>query len=356
MNLGRWWYFLSHRRMFGNRPKEAFVLNIRQELERKEHLILADNASFADRSKGRERIEKPCDYRTEFQRDIDRIVHSSSFSRLKQKTQVFLSPRGDHYTTRLTHTLQVAMIARTMARAMSLNENLTEAIAMGHDVGHTPFGHAGEWALNDLCESGFRHYEHSVRVLQCLEKDGNGLNLTAEVIDGIKNHTKEKWSDCLEGRLVRIADRIAYVNHDIEDAVRAQIIQLNDVPAEICKVLGLTKSARITALVAGVISHGVDCEDPGPGAELQQYFDKLHDFMFERVYKNPVAKSEEKKAVEMVKTLYEYFYKNPDELAIRAAVDRENLSQSVVDYIAGMTDRYAVGVFEELFIPKGWGR
>jgi len=334
----------------------VFVLTIREELERKEHLILAPNAAFADQSKGRERHEKPCDYRTDFQRDTDRIVHSSSFSRLKQKTQVFLSPRGDHYTTRLTHTIQVAMIARTMARAMSLNENLTEAIAMGHDVGHTPFGHAGEWALNDQCESGFKHYEHSVRVLQCLEKDGEGLNLTAEVIDGIVNHTAGKWSDCLEGRLVRLADRIAYVNHDIEDAVRAEIIKQTDVPAEIRNVLGPTKSARITTLVAGVIKHGVDCADPGPGPELSRYFDKLHEFMFERVYKNPVAKSEESKAEEMVKTLYDYFYKYPAELAKRAPVDPEHLSQSVADYIAGMTDRYAVHTFEELFIPRGWGR
>ena len=333
-------------------------MTIREELEQKEHLILAPNASFADKSKGRQRPEKPCDLRTEFQRDTDRIVHSSSFSRLKQKTQVFLSPRGDHYTTRLTHTIQVAMIARTMARAMSLNENLTEAIAMGHDVGHTPFGHAGEWALSEMCknEGGFKHYEHSVRVLQCLEKDGNGLNLTAEVIDGIVNHTKDKWSDCLEGRLVRLADRIAYVNHDIEDAVRAEIIKQTDVPAEIRDVLGPTKSARITTLVAGVIKHGVDCADPGPGAELQSYFEKLHDFMFERVYKDSRAKGEETKAVEMVKTLYAYFYKHPEELAKRAPVDRENLSQSVVDYIAGMTDRYAVSVFEELFVPQGWGR
>ncbi len=321
-------------------------------------MILAENASFADQSKGRQRLEKPCDFRTDFQRDTDRIVHSPSFSRLKQKTQVFLSPRGDHYTTRLTHTIQVSMIARTMARAMSLNENLTEAVAMGHDVGHTPFGHAGEWALNEMCgsEGGFRHYENSVRVLQFLEKDGNGLNLTAEVIDGIQNHTKDKWPDCLEGRLVRLADRIAYVNHDIEDAVRAGIIRQTDIPAEIRDALGPTKSARITALVAGVIRHGVDCENPGPGPELQKYFDGLHDFMFERVYKNPVAKSEESKAEQMVKTLYRHFYQHPDALEKRAPVDRENLSQSVADYIAGMTDRYAVSVFEELFVPRGWGR
>ena len=334
-------------------------MTIRQELEKKEHLILASSASFADKSKGRQRSEKPCDFRTDYQRDTDRIVHSSSFSRLKQKTQVFLSPRGDHYTTRMTHTIQVAMIARTMARAMSLNENLTEAIAMGHDVGHTPFGHAGEWALCKALEDeggAFRHYEHSVRVLQCLEKDGKGLNLTAEVVDGIINHTSGKWSDCLEGRLVRIADRIAYVNHDIEDAVRAQIISQTDIPAEIRDVLGQTNTARITTLVAGVIEHGVDCVEPGPGLELQKHFDKLHEFMFERVYTNSKAKSEENKAKEMIETLYDYFYKNPEELAKRAPVNRDHLSQSVVDYIAGMTDRYAVNVFEELFVPRGWGR
>lgn len=329
--------------------------DIRLMLERQEHQILCPSAAFSDQSAGRPKPEKPCDYRTDFQRDTDRIIHCSSFARLKQKTQVFLSPRGDHYTTRLTHTLQVSQIARTMARAMRLNENLAEAIALGHDVGHTPFGHAGEWALDELCEIGFRHYEHSVRVLQKLEKDGKGLNLTAEVVDGIVNHTKGKWAATLEGRLVRLADRIAYVNHDIEDAVRAGIISPAELPDEIRENLGDSKSRRITVLVDSVVRGGTQSGCTGFGAQLDPYFDKLHDFMFENVYKNPAAKSEESKAVEMVKTLYRYFYDHPEKLPDGCRpCSTMTVEQGVSDYIAGMTDRYAISVFESLFVPKAW--
>lgn len=327
---------------------------IRRQLELLEHSVLSPAACFADASAGRPRPEKQCDFRTDFQRDTDRIVHSMSFLRLKQKTQVFLSPQGDHYITRLTHTLQVSQIARTMARALRLNENLTEAIALGHDVGHTPFGHAGEWALDEMSGRGFRHYEHSVRVLQRLEKDGRGLNLTREVTDGILRHTCGEWASTAEGRLVRLADRIAYVNHDIEDAVRAGIIRADDIPRPLLENLGRTKSERITTLVRGVVENGAACGFTGVGARLEPYFDRLHEFMYERVYNSPVAKSEESKAVEMVKTLYRYFSEHPDRLPEKRSPDADD-DQAIVDYIAGMTDRYAVSVFENIFVPKGWG-
>lgn len=332
------------------------MIQIREQSEQLEHLVLSPQASFADASRGRPRAESPCPIRTAFQRDTDRIVHSNAFSRLKQKTQVFLSPQGDHYITRLTHTLQVSQIARTMARALRLNENLTEAIALGHDVGHTPFGHAGEWALDELLEGGFRHYEHSARVLQCLEKDGRGLNLCAEVIDGIVNHTKGPWSDCLEGRLVRLADRIAYVNHDIDDAVRAGIIRQEDIPAEARELLGDTKSRRITTLVTGVIENAWTTGCTSVGAAYEQAFERLHTFMYERVYINPQAKKEEKKAVALVQTLFRFFLEHPDRMPPehRATLDRLPPERAVADYIAGMTDRYAICVYEELFVPRGW--
>jgi len=330
------------------------MTGIRQRYEQNEHLVLSPSAAFADQSKGRPREEEPCPIRTVFQRDTDRIVHSNAFSRLKQKTQVFLSPQGDHYTTRLTHTLQVSQIARTMARALCLNENLTEAIALGHDVGHTPFGHAGEWALDEMLEGGFRHYEHSVRVLQCLEKGGRGLNLCAEVVDGIRNHTKGDWSECLEGRLVRLADRIAYVNHDIDDAVRAGIIAREDVPAR--ELLGDTRSSRITALVNGVIEFAGETGCKSVGPQCAEAFDELHTFMYERVYTNKSAKKEEQKAIDVVKTLFGYFVKHPHRLPEehRVTAEQLGLERAVADYIAGMTDRYAICTYEELFVPRGW--
>ncbi len=329
---------------------------IRRMLEQTEHQIFSPLAAFADAAVGRPRPEPPCAFRTLFQRDTDRIVHSPAFSRLKQKTQVFLSPEGDHYTTRLTHTLQVSQIARTMARALRLNENLTEAIALGHDVGHTPFGHAGEWALDEMCEGGFRHYEHSVRVLQVLEKGGRGLNLCAEVTDGIRCHTKDEWAVTLEGRLVRLADRIAYVNHDIDDAIRAGIIAREDIPEELREGLGETKSQRISTLVRSVVERGAESGCTGFDPAIEPLFDKLHEFMFDNIYKNPVAKAEESKAVDMVRTLYDYFIHNPDRLPadLDNPLIERGLSQTVVDYIAGMTDRYAVKVFNELFVPKSW--
>lgn len=330
--------------------------SIRQQLERNEHIILSGQAAFADRSLGRQRAEKPCDIRTDFQRDTDRIVHSNSFRRLKHKTQVFLSPEGDHYITRLTHTLQVSQIARTMARALRLNENLTEAIALGHDVGHTPFGHAGEWALNEVYPGGFRHYDHSVRVLQRLEKNGQGLNLTAEVIDGIRTHTKGPEAMTFEGRLVRLADRIAYVNHDIEDAVRAHIIREDELPSELCAVLGTTKSKRITTLVKSVIENVQNTGVVAVGKEIAPAFDALHAFMFDHIYTDSRAKSEESKATQMVRMLYGYFKEHYDKLPddCKLIGDKDGKEQAVTDYIAGMSDHYAITVFESIFVPKAW--
>lgn len=328
--------------------------NARLALEAREHALLSPSAAFADQSLGRPKPEKQCDVRTDYQRDTDRIVHCSSFSRLKQKTQVFLSPRGDHYTTRLTHTLQVSQIARTMARALGLNENLTEAIALGHDVGHTPFGHAGEWAIDEVASKPFRHFEHSVRVLMQLEKNGSGLNLTHEVVDGIRNHTRDDWPSTAEGRLVRLSDRIAYVNHDIEDAVRGGIISESEIPLDISQNLGDKKSARITALVNSVIQNGAAGGFTSIGAGLEPYFDALHTFMFENVYKNPKAKQEESKAKDMIKTMFVYLLAHPEKLPAAADGEPCDTETRVTDYIAGMTDRYAVQVFETLFVPKFW--
>ncbi len=331
-------------------------LCIREQLEKNEHLYLSEHAAFSDQSRGRERPEKPCDLRTDYQRDTDRIVHSNAFRRLKHKTQVFLSPEGDHYITRLTHTLQVSQIARTMARALRLNENLTEAIALGHDVGHTPFGHAGEWALNDVYPGGFKHYEHSARVLQRLEKNGRGLNLTAEVLDGIRTHTKGTEAVTLEGRLVRLADRIAYVNHDIEDAVRAGIIREDDLPIDIREALGNSKSQRITTLVKSVINNVLTKGIVAVGEDIAPMFDTLHNFMFANIYTNSKAKTEETKAAEMVRMLYRYFTEHYDKLPkeYRYIGDRDGEEQAVVDYIAGMSDQYAVTVFESIYVPRAW--
>lgn len=282
---------------------------VRAITERNERIILSERAAFADETRGRKRPETPCEIRTAYQRDRDRIIHSKAFRRLKHKTQVFLSPESDHYRTRLTHTLEVSQIARTIARALRLNEDLTEAIALGHDLGHTPFGHAGERAINDLTSFNFAHYEQSVRVCERLEKNGAGLNLTYEVLNGIEHHTRGEQSETLEGRIVRTADRIAYINHDIEDAVRAGVISPDDLPAEITEHLGYTKSERITALVKSVIENSDT--DVAMDSETLYYYDMLHDFLFEAVYKNPVAKSEETKVLGIVSGCLNIFQKIP---------------------------------------------
>ena len=329
-------------------------MNAREISEQNERLILCNKAMFSSETAGRKLPETESDLRTCYQRDRDRIIHCKAFRRLKHKTQVFLSPESDHYRTRLTHTLEVAQIARTIARALRLNEDLTEAIALGHDLGHTPFGHAGERALQELTNTGFTHYEQSVRVCEKIEKNGKGLNLTAEVLDGILHHTRGEEAHTLEGRIVRTADRVAYINHDIDDAVRAGVIAESDIPRDIAAALGDTKSRRINTLVESIVKNSADTIKMDP--ETEKYYDRLHEFLFESVYKNPVAKSEETKVSGIVEGLIKYFFKNPEKmpeeyLKIAAAEGKE---RAVTDYIAGMTDHYAVTVFSDIYIPKAW--
>lgn len=328
--------------------------NIRLLTEEIEKQTLCDRAVLSCNSKGRKDYEEECDVRTAFQRDRDRIIHCKAFRRLKHKTQVFLSPESDHYRTRLTHTLEVSQIARTISRALRLNEDLTEAIALGHDLGHTPFGHAGERALNDIFEGGFCHYEQSARVCESLEKNFVGLNLTQEVLDGIRNHTKGPMPKTLEGKVVRISDRIAYINHDIDDAVRAGIIKESDIDGEICAVLGNTKSERINTMVKSVIFNSVN--DIEIDVECKAQFDRLHEFLFERVYTNPLAKGEESKVSGIVSGIYDHIVKHPDELPeeYRIVAWTDGMERAIVDYIAGMTDRYAVEIYKQFYVPKSW--
>ncbi len=328
--------------------------SIRERTERQEHLTLSPLAAFSDQPGEREWPETPCNLRTAYQRDRDRIIHSSSFRRLKHKTQVFLSPEGDHYRTRLTHTLEVSQISRTVARALRLNEDLCEAIALGHDLGHTPFGHAGERALDAIFQGGFRHYDHSVRVCRRLEKGGKGLNLTSNTLDGIKCHTKGDEAITLEGRIVRICDKIAYINHDIDDAVRAGVITENDIPSEIREHFGQTKSHRINSMVMSLITNSLD--NIRMAEEDYEMFLKLHTFLFQSVYLNPKAKSEEQKVSGIIEGLYSHFVKRPELLPqeYRHILSEEGVERAVVDYIAGMTDTYAVNFYEDIFIPKSW--
>ncbi|MCH5191110.1 MAG: deoxyguanosinetriphosphate triphosphohydrolase [Oscillospiraceae bacterium] len=329
-------------------------MTVRETLENNEKLILSNRACLSVNTRGREREEEKCLLRTDFQRDRDRIIHSNSFRRLKHKTQVFLSPEGDHYRTRLTHTLEVSQIAKTIANGLFLNGDLTEAIALGHDLGHTPFGHAGERALNSVFPGGFRHYEQSLRVIEKLEKGGRGLNLTYEVRDGIVCHTRGKEADTLEGRIVKLADRIAYINHDIDDAVRAGVMCEEDIPLEIRKTLGFTKSARINTLVVDTVKNS--SEDIELSEEVKQPFDELHSFMFDMVYTNPCCKSEETKAIAIIKQLYGYFVDNPDKLpsAFAYIIEDDGASRAACDYIAGMSDRYLLAVYKKIFIPDSW--
>lgn len=333
-------------------------MTVREELERQEHRRLNPKASFADQSKGRPRqeTEREMDMRTCYQRDVDRIVHSKSFRRLMHKTQVFLQPEGDHYRTRMTHTIEVTRIARTITRALGLNEDLAEAIGMGHDLGHTPFGHAGEDALTRCLGKPFRHNEQSLRVVDFLEKDGAGLNLTHEVRNGILCHTGDPWPDTLEGMVVRRSDQIAYVNHDIDDAIRAGILTNDDIPDSITDVLGHNHSARINTLVCDAINTsreaGTVCLSPAVDQALRD----LRSFMFENVYRNPVAKSQESKAKDMLQRLFEYYYANQEKLPedFQPQLSFDGMERTVCDYIAGMTDNYAVDKYTEIFIPTGW--
>jgi dGTPase len=322
-----------------------------------EKFLLSQYAQFASATKGRARPEQECSIRTPFQRDRDRIIHSKSFRRLMNKTQVFLAPEGDHYRTRLTHTLEVSQIARTIARALSLNEDLTEAISLGHDLGHTPFGHAGERALNQVCSSGFTHYRQSLRVVERLEKNGLGLNLTWEVRDGIFNHATDHMIPAtLEGRVVKISDRIAYINHDIDDALRAGVLSEKDLPRDIVAVLGSRNSIRINTMITSLIHSSRKTDCIAFSAEVSDAMMALRSFLFQAVYTNPVAKGQEGKAVDMLVKLYLYFCKHPGRMPEEYVniAKEDGLEQAVCDYLAGMTDRYAVQVFTDLFVPSFW--
>lgn len=328
----------------------------RELTQKNERLILAPGACKSENSKGRSVYEPPCDMRTEFQRDRDRITHSNAFRRLKHKTQVFLIPRSDHYRTRLTHTLEVSQIARTIARCLRLNEDLTEAIALGHDLGHTPFGHDGEHVLNNLYSKGFRHYEQSVRVIEKIERDGMGLNLTKEVLNGILHHTSDTPpAMTLEGVVVQLSDKIAYINHDIEDAIRGNVIKQSDLPAYPVEVLGKTKSERITSLIRSLVKNSTESEIRYD-EETKNAHDELRDFMFERVYLSSDVNEEKDKACHVVEFLYKYYNTHPEKLTgIYAKIAREQeVPLAVCDFISGMTDGYAVDLFKELCIPKRW--
>ena len=333
-------------------------MSVREYLEKEEHTRLDAKAAFSDCSQGRPCLQEPdeADVRTNFQRDTDRIVHCKAFRRLMHKTQVFLQPEGDHYRTRMTHTLEVARIARTIARALRMNEDLTEAIAMGHDLGHTPFGHAGEKALTECFGKPFRHNEQSLRVVDVLENNGNGLNLSYEVRMGILGHTGDYIPETQEGQIVRYSDRIAYINHDIDDAIRANILADTDIPNSIVRILGENHSQRIDTLVRDMITtsrqEGAITLSPVVDTALQE----LRSFMFEKVYRNPVAKGQESKAQDMLQKLYRYYYENPEALPedFHPQMSFEGMGRTVCDYIAGMTDKYAVDKYTQLFIPDGW--
>ena len=333
-------------------------MTVKEELERQEHKKLNPKAAFSDMSKGRVRDEDPReeDVRTCYQRDIDRIVHSKSFRRLMHKTQVFLQPEGDHYRTRMTHTLEVTRIARTITLALGLNEDLAEAIGMGHDLGHTPFGHAGEDALTRCMGKPFHHNEQSLRVVDVLEKDGRGLNLTYEVRMGILGHTGPHVPETLEGQVVRRSDQIAYVNHDIDDAIRAGILTNEDIPHAITDVLGHNHRDRINTLVTDMIRTSREAGSILLSPAVDKALKELRSFMFERVYRNPVAKSEESKAKDMLQRMFEFYIKHPEALPedFQPQLSFEGMERTVCDYLAGMTDNYAVDKYTEIFIPKGW--
>lgn len=331
-------------------------MTVREYIESTEAQMLSPFATKSAESKGREIPEEESEIRTAFQRDRDRIIHSKAFRRLKHKTQVFLSPESDHYRTRLTHTLEVSQIARTIARALRLNEDLTEAIALGHDLGHTPFGHEGERALNRLY-GHFTHYEQSIRICKHLERKGEGLNLSYEVLDGILNHTTGKQPETPEGRIVRISDHIAYINHDMEDAIRAGLISDGDIPREILDNLGKSKSKRIDKLVKSVVFNSYDGVIQ-MDAETDKYYNMMHDFLLENVYRNPIAKSEEAKVFGIVEGLYNYYLGHIDMLTSEytKVLENEGKERAVVDYISGMTDSFAVSEYEKFYVPEFWNR
>ena len=332
-------------------------MTIRESLELREKEYLSPYASLSMESKGRQKPEEECDIRPAFQRDRDKILHCKAFRRLKDKTQVFLSPEGDHYRTRLTHTLEVSQNARTIAKALKLNEDLVEAIALGHDLGHTPFGHAGERALNRVCPSGFEHSQQSVRTVDRLERGGQGLNLTYEVRDGILNHQTIGKPHTLEGKVVRLSDKISYIHHDMDDAVRAGILKESDVPAPIREVIGCTPSERLDHFVHDIVTNSMGKNDICMSEPVAEAMKNMRKFMFENVYQNPVAKSEESKAEQLMETLYQHFMKNVDSLPeeyLNLLSEGEPRDQVICDYVGAMTDRYAISMYEDLYIPKSW--
>ena len=334
------------------------TLNLRELQEQREHDTLSEFAAFSDETLGRDREDDVCDIRTAYQRDRDRILHSKAFRRMMHKTQVFLAPEGDHYRTRLIHTLEVSQNARTIARALRLNEDLTEAIALGHDLGHTPFGHAGERALDRVSGIGFSHSEQSVRVVEILEKHGEGLNLTKETRDGIRNHRTSRQPMTLEGKIVRLSDKIAYINHDIDDAARAHIIKEKDIPEKYSKILGKNSQERLNTIVHDIIINSDGKNDILMSEEVDEALFGLRKFLFENVYTNNAAKSQEAKAEMMVCQLYEYYEQNiesmPREYLKMIDEKSESVSRVICDYVAGMTDRYAMTKFQELIIPFSW--
>lgn len=333
-------------------------MHLREQQEDQESKILSPYAALSRNSKGREVEESQCDIRTAYQRDRDRIIHSKAFRRLKHKTQVFISPEGDHYRTRLTHTLEVAQIARTIARALRLNEDLTEAIALGHDLGHTPFGHAGEHALNEICSLGFKHYIQSIRVVEKLENKGQGLNLSWEVRDGILNHPTKGKPTTLEGQVVRFSDKIAYINHDIDDAIRGRIMDVVDLPKEFTDILGNNSRDRINILIHDIVRNSIEEDRIKMSPSIEDAMSGMRQFMFDHVYVGSKAKDHEEKAKNLLIQLYLYFMKKPHILPVEFVEMIENegetIERVVCDYIAGMTDRYAISKFYDLFIPTNW--
>ena len=335
-------------------------MELRRFQEELEEKILGEYAAKSSRTRGRERPEEKCDIRTDFQRDRDRIIHCKSFRRMKHKTQVFISPEGDHYRTRLTHTLEVSQIARSIARALRLNEDLTEAIALGHDLGHTPFGHAGERKLDELCRDtgGFAHNVQSLRVVERLEKDGRGLNLTWEVRDGILNHRTSGNPSTLEGKIVQLSDKIAYTNHDIDDAIRARMFVEDELPGEYTDILGHSVRERLNNMIHDIILNSMDKPAIIMSEGMEEAMQGLRRWMFENVYKNEIPKAEEGKAQNMIRQLYEYYMGHVDKLPMEYVLlivnGGEKKSRVVCDYIAGMSDIYAIDQFEELFVPKRW--
>ncbi len=328
---------------------------IREQTEEYEKLTLSPYAQLVTETKGRQRPQEKCALRTEYQRDRDRILHSKSFRRLKHKTQVFITPQGDHYRTRLTHTLEVSQIARTIARALRLNEDLTEAMSLGHDLGHTPFGHRGEDTLDALCEGGFRHYEQSLRVVDVLE-DGKGLNLTWEVRDGIRNHTGKNLPSTLEGKVLKFADKFAYINHDIDDAIRGGVLREEQLPRDLIEILGTRHSQRINTMITDTVQNSLGKNDVVMSKEIGDAMLALRAFMFDTVYDNPVKRNEERKATYIIEAMFHHFVEHPEALPeeYRRFIGEYATDRVVCDYIAGMSDDYAVHTFNDIFVPKSW--